>query len=69
MELWRGHGLGASSYTAEREAVARMLDGLRKDNCSFKKVQILSHNIGYLKLDAFLDPSACVPRQPSPCPL
>ncbi len=42
-----------------QEEFARMLDGLRKDNCSFKKVQILSHNIGYLKLDAFLDPSAC----------
>jgi hypothetical protein len=41
------------------EEFAHMLDGLRKGNCSFKKVQILPHNIGYLKLDAFLDPSAC----------
>jgi hypothetical protein len=38
---------------------ARMLTTLQKDNCSFKKVQILPHNIGYLKLDAFLDPSVC----------
>jgi hypothetical protein len=41
------------------EQFARMLDGLRKDNCSFKKVQMLPHNIGYLKLDAFLEPSVC----------
>jgi len=38
---------------------ARLLNTLQKDNCSFKKVQILPHNIGYLKLDAFLDPSVC----------
>jgi hypothetical protein len=36
--------------------LARML---QKDNCSFKKVQILPQNIGYLKLDAFLNPSDC----------
>jgi hypothetical protein len=41
------------------EEFARMLAALQKDNCSFKKVQILPHNIGYLKLDAFLDPSTC----------
>jgi hypothetical protein len=40
---------------------ARMLASLQKDNCSFKKVQILPHNVGYLKLDAFLDPSGCGP--------
>jgi Peptidase family S41 len=34
---------------------------LEKDNCSFKKVEILPHNVGYLKLDAFLDPSGCGP--------
>jgi hypothetical protein len=38
---------------------ARMLAALQKDNCSFKKVQILPHNIGYVRLDAFLEPSAC----------
>jgi C-terminal processing protease CtpA/Prc len=38
---------------------ARTLAALQGDNCSFKKVQILPHNIGYLKLDAFLDPSVC----------
>jgi hypothetical protein len=41
------------------EEFARMLASLQKDNCLFRKVQILPHNIGYLKLDAFLDPSGC----------
>ena len=36
-----------------------MLADLQKDNCSFKKIEILPHNIGYLKLDAFLNPSDC----------
>jgi hypothetical protein len=40
---------------------ARMPASLQKDNCSFKKVEILPHNVGYLKLDAFLDPSGCGP--------
>lgn len=43
------------------EGLARMLDSLKKDNCSFKKVQILPHNIGYLKLNALLSPSDCGP--------
>jgi hypothetical protein len=28
-------------------------------NCTFEKVQMLPHNIGYLKLDSFPDPSLC----------
>ncbi len=48
-------------YTATfpPQPLARMLTSLQKDNCSFEKVQILPHNIGYLKLDAFPDPSGC----------
>lgn len=41
------------------EEFARMLASLQQDNCSFKKVQILPRNIGYLRLDAFLSPSVC----------
>jgi hypothetical protein len=41
------------------EEFARMLAELREDNCSFKKVQVLPHNIGYMRLDAFLEPSVC----------
>jgi hypothetical protein len=40
---------------------SRMLADLQKDNCLFRKIQILPRNIGYLKLDAFLDPSGCGP--------
>jgi hypothetical protein len=44
---------------ASPDEFARTLAALQKDNCSFKKVQILPHNIGYVRLDAFLEPSAC----------
>jgi hypothetical protein len=39
--------------------LARYRKALEQDNCTFKKVEILPHNIGYLKLDAFPDPSVC----------
>jgi len=32
---------------------------LEQDNCTFKKVEILPNNIGYLKLNGFPDPSVC----------
>jgi len=32
---------------------------LQDNNCFFRKVKILPHNIGYLKLDFFPDPSTC----------
>jgi C-terminal processing protease CtpA/Prc len=41
------------------EARARYRKELERDNCAFRKVEILPHNIGYLKLDAFPDPSIC----------
>lgn len=34
-------------------------DAALRVNCGFEQVQILSHNIGYLKLNAFADTSAC----------
>jgi Peptidase family S41 len=41
------------------EEFAGMLAGLRKNNCSFKKIQILPGNIGYLRIDAFPEPAVC----------
>ncbi len=41
------------------EELARYRKVLEKDNCTFKKVEILPHNIGYLKLNGFPDPSVC----------
>jgi Peptidase family S41/N-terminal domain of Peptidase_S41 in eukaryotic IRBP len=39
--------------------LARYRKALEQDNCTFKKVEILPHNIGYLKLNAFPDPRVC----------
>jgi len=41
------------------EDLARYRKELEQDNCTFKKVEILANNIGYLKLNAFPDPSMC----------
>ena len=37
----------------------RYRKALEENNCYFRKVEVLSHNIGYFKLDAFPDPSFC----------
>jgi hypothetical protein len=34
-------------------------DEMRRVNCAFERVEILTHNIGYLKLNAFPDTSVC----------
>jgi C-terminal processing protease CtpA/Prc len=34
---------------------------LEHQNCSFSKVEILNHNVGYIKFDAFPDPDICGP--------
>jgi hypothetical protein len=34
---------------------------LEHDNCTFSKVEILNHNIGYIKFGAFPDPNICGP--------
>jgi C-terminal processing protease CtpA/Prc len=41
------------------EDLARYRKFLIENNCFFKKVEILPHHIGYLKLDWFSDPSVC----------
>jgi retinol-binding protein 3 len=43
------------------EAVARQRRMRDEGNCSFSKVEVRAHNVGYLKFDAFLDPSLCGP--------
>ncbi len=39
--------------------LARYRKALEQDNCTFRKVEIRPHNIGYLKLNGFPDPSVC----------
>jgi hypothetical protein len=40
---------------------ARFRTMLEHDNCTFSKVEILNHNIGYIKFGAFPDPNICGP--------
>jgi hypothetical protein len=40
---------------------ARFRAMLEHDNCTFSKVEILEHNIGYIKFGAFPDPNICGP--------
>jgi len=43
------------------EGLARYRNAMQQTNCTFEKVEILPHNIGYLKLNSFPDPSICQP--------
>ncbi len=43
------------------EALARYREEMEQSNCTFEKVEILPHNIGYLKLNSFPDRSVCQP--------
>lgn len=40
---------------------ARYRKAMEQGNCTFEKAEILAHNIGYLKLNSFPDPSICKP--------
>jgi predicted secreted Zn-dependent protease len=41
------------------EELARYREAMKKQNCTFEKVEILPSSIGYLKLNSFPDPSVC----------
>jgi hypothetical protein len=41
------------------ERLARYRAAMEEQNCTFEKVEILPHHIGYLKLNSFPDPSVC----------
>jgi hypothetical protein len=41
------------------DAIARYQKEMAQTNCTFEKVEILAHNIGYLKLNSFPDLSIC----------
>ena len=41
--------------------LARERAGLERDNCLFRKVEVLPGNIGYVQFDAFMNPQICGP--------
>jgi hypothetical protein len=41
------------------EGLARYRDAMKQEHCTFEKIEILPHNIGYLKLNFFPDRSVC----------
>jgi hypothetical protein len=41
------------------EAIAQFRKDIEQHNCTFEKIEILPPNIGYLKFNAFPDPSIC----------
>jgi peptidase S41-like protein len=46
--------------TAQAEQVSpQYREAMKQQNCTFEKVELLSHNIGYLKLNSFPDPEVC----------
>ena len=47
----------AGRFTAEDRA--RYRRAMQLENCTFEKVAVLAHNIGYLKINSFPDPPVC----------
>lgn len=47
------------SPASAAERFTRYRTAMKENNCTFEKVQILPHNIGYLKLNSFPDASLC----------
>jgi C-terminal processing protease CtpA/Prc len=41
------------------EQIARYRSEMERTNCTFEKLEILPHNIGYVKLNSFPHPSVC----------
>jgi len=46
-----------SAFSADAQAQYRK--AMQETNCTFARVEMLPHNIGYLKLNAFPDPAVC----------
>jgi hypothetical protein len=43
------------------EELVRYREAMKQQNCTFERVEVLPHNIGYLKLNSFPDVSVCNP--------
>jgi len=49
------------SMALSAEGIERYRQAMEQSNCTFEKVELLPHNIGYLKLNSFPDSSICQP--------
>jgi len=56
-----GPGPSSEPHPPSPADEARFRTMLEHDNCTFSKVEILSHNIGYIKFGAFPNPNICGP--------
>lgn len=43
------------------QQAAEFRKSMERTNCEFEKVEVLSHNVGYVKFNAFPDPGICGP--------
>jgi hypothetical protein len=59
--LPEGSGPSNGPHPPSAADEARFRTMLEHDNCTFSKVEILSHNVGYIKFGAFPDPYICGP--------
>lgn len=56
-----GPGTSNGPHPPSPADAARFRTMLEHDNCTFSKVEILNHNIGYIKFGAFPPPNICGP--------
>ena len=60
--IYQAGGLPDGPTGPTPEEIAQYRKEMLRNNCTFEKVEVLPHNIGYLKLNSFPDPSVCKAR-------
>jgi peptidase S41-like protein len=56
---YRPEGIPGNLSGPTAEELARYRSDMKRENCTFEKVTILAHNIGYMKFDGFPELSVC----------
>jgi hypothetical protein len=54
-------GSGSGPHGPSPAELARFRTMVEQQNCTFSKLEILNHNVGYIKFDAFPPPDICGP--------
>jgi hypothetical protein len=57
--LYSRNAIPAGPQIPSHAALEQYQAAMKRQNCTFEKVEILPHRIGYLKLDSFPDPAIC----------